>query len=629
MSRSTDSRQLPEKDENDQNDERAAKAESKAENKGGGGDGVLPVPRAERDEQPVAAPDAHPVAERDEHPVAAPDEQPVPARATTRSRVATGLAALLVFVALVLPNQTSALTPGFFVQIPEEGILGAALLLLLPPRPRKAVAVAAGTVLGLLTLLKLTDMGFYQVLDRPFDPVLDWILFDDAESFLRDTLGAAGATGVAIGVVALAVGLLALIALSVVRLSDLMARHSPVTAPGTFLVGTVWVACAALGLQIAGVPVASKRTTEWVQYRADQVSAGIKDEKAFAKEAAQDDFENTPPDELLTALRGKDVIFAFVESYGRSAVEDPGIAPRIDKVLDDGNEKLRAAGFSSRSAFLTSPVSGAGSWMAHTTFMSGLWVDNQQRYRSVTSNHRLTLTSAFKRAGDWRTVGIVPGVTRAWPEGKFFGLDNIYDSRDLGYKGPKFSWAPVPDQFNLMAFERLEHGKKDRPPLMTEMILVSTHNPWAPLPETVGWDELGDGSVYHDIRKAAKDPKEVWTDPEKVRTEYRRSIEYTMSNLIDYVQRYGDEDTVLVVLGDHQPNKTVTGENAGRDVPVSIIAHDPAVLERISGWNWQDGLNPAPDAPVWRMDRFRDRFMTAYGSKPYPASPRAATQAAR
>jgi len=33
---------------------------------------------------------------------------------------------------------------------------------------------------------------------------------------------------------------------------------------------------------------------------------------------------------------------------------------------------------------------------------------------------------------------------------------------------------------------------------------------------------------------------------------------------------------------------------------------------------------PRPDAPVWPMDAFRDRFLTAYGSQPTttPAAPR-------
>ena len=39
-----------------------------------------------------------------------------------------------------------------------------------------------------------------------------------------------------------------------------------------------------------------------------------------------------------------------------------------------------------------------------------------------------------------------------------------------------------------------------------------------------------------------------------------------------------------------------------------------AVLNRIAPWNWTPGLKPAANAPVWRMDAFRDKFLSAFGS---------------
>ena len=82
------------------------------------------------------------------------------------------------------------------------------------------------------------------------------------------------------------------------------------------------------------------------------------------------------------------------------------------------------------------------------------------------------------------------------------------------------------------------------------------------------------------------------------------------------MQRYGDEDLVLVVLGDHQPATVITGEDASHDVPISVIARDPKVIDQIAGWSWQDGMSPSPRAPVWPMAAFRDRFLTAFGSSP-------------
>jgi hypothetical protein len=134
----------------------------------------------------------------------------------------------------------------------------------------------------------------------------------------------------------------------------------------------------------------------------------------------------------------------------------------------------------------------------------------------------------------------------------------------------------------------------------------------------INWGDVRDGSVYGPMAKEGESEGVVWRDRAKVRTQYERSIEYSLNSLISYVQTHGNDNLVLVFLGDHQPAPIVTGEGASRDVPITIVARDRAVLDRISGWGWQDGLKPGPDAPVWRMDAFRDRFLTAFGSQPAP-----------
>jgi hypothetical protein len=147
---------------------------------------------------------------------------------------------------------------------------------------------------------------------------------------------------------------------------------------------------------------------------------------------------------------------------------------------------------------------------------------------------------------------------------------------------------------------------------MAEVDLASSHSPWAPLPELVRWTALGDGSVYWPIAYAGDTPSEVWGDRDRLRAAYVSSLVYSWRSLLEFVRRYGDDDLVLVVLGDHQPVTMVSGTDAGRDVPVSVIANDPAVLRRISSWGWQAGLLPGPNSSVARMDAFRARFLDAY-----------------
>ncbi|MFI2708436.1 CDP-alcohol phosphatidyltransferase family protein, partial [Nocardioides sp. CER28] len=326
--------------------------------------------------------------------------------------------------------------------------------------------------------------------------------------------------------------------------------------------------------------------------------------------------EEQQPAGLLDRLRGKDVLLVFVESYGRVAVQGTSYSPGVDTVLDRGTSQLRDAGYGARSAFLTSPTFGAASWLAHSTMQSGLWVDSQQRYDQLLTSRRDTLTSSFEQAG-WRTVFDVPAVTKDWADGRrFYGFDKLYDAHDVGYRGPRFSYATMPDQFTLAALQRNELTPGSRRPVMAEIDLVSSHHPWAPLPRLVPWASVGDGSVFDGMPAQGDSPDQVFRDPDKVRAAYGQSIEYSWQSLVSWLTRHPDPNLVLVVLGDHQPHSYVTGSRPGHDVPVSVIAQDPRVLASIDDWHWQDGLHPSPEAPVWRMDAFRDRFLAAYSGDP-------------
>jgi hypothetical protein len=529
---------------------------------------------------------------------------------------ATTLACMLVLLALLAPDELSRLTPGVFVSVPLEGLLWVALLLVLPTGAKSVAATLLGLALGLLSLVKLLDMGFFAVLARPFDPLLDWRLLDDAMRFLAGAIGAGPAIGSLAVAITLSTALVIFMTRSVQHLSRLVVRHNSAAARAVVVVAVPWLTCAMLAIQIVpGVPIAVEASATYLRTRAQPTgTGGPHDRQSIAAAASADAFQNTPAKDLLAALRGKDVIIAFVESYGRDAVEDPEFATQIGSILDSGDDRLHTAGFTSRSAFLTSPTAGGSSWLAHGTLLSGLWIDDQQRYDELAASPRLTLTRAFQRAS-WRTVGVMPGNDSAWPESGALGYDQIYGAKDMGYQGPRFSWATMPDQYALSRFEGTERTPRDRHPVMAEITLVSSHAPWEPIPRLVSWSEVGDGSVFDAMAAPGDPPEAILTrNPTRVRAAYRASIEYSLDTLISYVETYGDENLVLVFLGDHQPSPIVTGRGASRDVPISIVARDPSVFSRIAPWGWQEGLKPDPQAPVWRMDAFRDRFLTAFGA---------------
>jgi hypothetical protein len=50
-------------------------------------------------------------------------------------------------------------------------------------------------------------------------------------------------------------------------------------------------------------------------------------------------------------------------------------------------------------------------------------------------------------------------------------------------------------------------------------------------------------------------------------------------------------------------------------VPISIITRAPSVLKQMSSWHWQNGLLPAPSAPLEPMDAFRNQLLNTFNSK--------------
>jgi hypothetical protein len=526
------------------------------------------------------------------------------------------LALLFVLLVLLAPTEFSRLTPGTFVSVPLELLLGVAVLLLLPPKARPVAATLFGLALGVLALMKLLDMGFLAVLARPFNPALDWPLLGNAMSFLAGAIGPVAGIGCLAAAVVFGTVLIIVMTRAVQRLMRLVVRHDVAASRAVVALALSWLICALLGIQMMpGTSVASVSSVAYLQHRASLPSTDLQSQQEFTANADADPVANTPDDQLLTALRGKDVLITFVESYGRSAIEDPEFAPQVGAVLDAGNRRLRADGFDSRSAFLTSSTAGGGSWLAHGTLLSGLWIDSQQRYDELAASQRLTLTRAFHRAG-WRTVGVMPGNDTPWQQSEFLGYDRVYDAQDMGYRGPRFSWASMPDQYTLLKFESTEHATRTRQPVMAEITLVSSHAPWEPIPRLINWKDVGDGSVFDGMAPTDDPPQAILTrKPGRVQADYRAAIEYSLSSLISYVETYGDDKLVLIFLGDHQPSPIVTGYGVSRDVPITIVTRDRAVLNRISTWGWQDGLKPGPQAPVWRMDAFRDRLLTAFGAQ--------------
>ena len=209
---------------------------------------------------------------------------------------------------------------------------------------------------------------------------------------------------------------------------------------------------------------------------------------------------------LFSRLDGRDVVLAFIESYGAVALEDPRYAPVVGPRLDDLEARVEAAELHVVSGWLVAPSQGGQSWFGHGSMLSGLWLDTQVRYDVMLASGRETLVDDFRRAG-YRTAALMPAITMAWPEGARFGYDEVWARGDIDYAGPPLNWVTMPDQFTWSFLENTIRVKDPSRPLFAEVGLISSHAPWTPiLPVLDEWDAIGDGSVFAPWENARGEP---------------------------------------------------------------------------------------------------------------------------
>ena len=529
------------------------------------------------------------------------------------SPLATLAALALLYLLLVLPAYPVALALPTLLDVPLELpamvlVLAAAPVALVPALRAVVVLFAVG-----MAGLKLADLGAQTALRRPFNPVLDGELVAAGLRLLGGSIGWPGALSAAAALI-LAIAITAVGAWwATGRLARLAPAWRQPRLAAVALLATALVLVDASPRPVLDPP-GSAATARLAREHLRDARAAQADLARFRAEADRDTVADLPPARILPVLRGTDVLVIFVESYGRSSLTNPLYAPTVGAALGETEARLAAAGLAMRSGFLTSPTVGGQSWLAHASLLSGLRIDNQGRYRALLASPRRTLLHLAQSAG-WQTAAVMPAITLAWPEAGYFGYDRVLAAADLGYGGLPFNWVTMPDQFTLAVLERELLRPGPRPPIFAEVALISSHAPWTPIPPILPWEALGDGRVFDPYATAGDAPEVLWLDDDRVREQFRRSLDYVLRVVGSFAERQAAKPPLIVVLGDHEPAAFVSADPAGREVPVHVIGA-PATIAEFDVWGWSEGMVPAPDLPAWPMEAFRDRFLAAFSAAP-------------
>ena len=307
-----------------------------------------------------------------------------------------------------------------------------------------------------------------------------------------------------------------------------------------------------------------------------------------------------PPLPGAPDLGGADFYVIFLESYGVAAFEDPGRRPALEAAAERWAEDARAGGFDYRSAQVQSPTFGGGSWRAHASLLSGVWVEREALYRALIGSRRQSLVRLFGEAG-YRTVAFEPGIQGEWPEGAWYGFDRIYDREGIGYRGPAMGWWEVPDQYTLYALHQREIHTAARP-LFAKVSLIMSHIPYWPVPPYVTpWSRFDEGTAYEGpLRSIAHDD---YRDLAELSERYVTSLEYQFRIIGGFLREFAPRPALVAVIGDHQPPKLSLHDSDTWATPIHLFARDPELLQPWEERGFTRTLLPEVGTS-WRMSDF-------------------------
>jgi hypothetical protein len=526
-----------------------------------------------------------------------------------------GLAAVLLTALLDLPMDITALRHPWFWAPPLELVSVAALALALGPARVRAAGLVAVAILLPLVLLALLEALVFGQFGRPLRLSTDLLLLPVLLEVVRGEVLPAplllAGGGIVLAVPVLLGGLIHGFAAGLARLPGGPHRRA---AALLLLAGL-----AAFGVQ----RVWGSDWRHWRLVSTDGIGRVVlqlrwhrrvvRELAHLERAVATDPLRHDPPP--LARLEGVDVAILFVESWGRVALEQPPFAHGLRPKLAAWEGRLAASGLHLASGFLESPTIGGQSWLAHETLLTGLRIDDEAARELLFTKQPTTLAHLFRRTGhDTRLV--MPAMTRPWPESARLGFDRLLIAKDLGYAGPPFGFAPVPDQFTLavLAREAFARPRGARPPVFAQVVLATSHAPFTPVPELLPWEAVGDGRAFLRFTVDAEPPARIWQSRERIREAYARAVGYSLDAAFAFAARIADRCTLVLILGDHPPAATLTGDHA-RTVPAHLVAGDPELLApflREAGFS--AGALPDAAAPARGMEEVRDLFVRAFGT---------------
>jgi hypothetical protein len=122
------------------------------------------------------------------------------------------------------------------------------------------------------------------------------------------------------------------------------------------------------------------------------------------------------------------------------------------------------------------------------------------------------------------------------------------------------------------------------------------------------WNEIADGSEYRTLPN--REFKNNWLTGGEYPEGYTHSIHYVLTVVSDFLVEYIGDDSLIVVVGDHQPRFPIREQGSSKSVPIHLISRDRDLISRFERYGFTWGLEPRQALPHPGMETFYPNLMS-------------------
>ena len=287
-----------------------------------------------------------------------------------------------------------------------------------------------------------------------------------------------------------------------------------------------------------------------------------------------------------------DIYVIFIESYGDSLYQFDEMRPVYLDRLDDIYGRLQSENWHAASIRSEAPIRGGKSWLSYTSLLFGLRVDDEAQYDVLLNEFQ---ERAYPHLGnylqgqgyDYQRITPLTKVAQDEPRWektrRFFGFDRWLFLNDMGeFTGPVYGWGPSPpDQYTLSFMRDVTEKNSPDTPHLYFYITHNSHVPWVePPPIAADWRDL----------EIPQPQQLIEYDPQNETKEaYLQAMLYQIE-MVTRVILDGPDDSIYIVVGDHQPPLLAFSDYEGVATPLHVITKNRDMVDALVNEQFRPGL---------------------------------------